>query len=199
MSAWTWLLGLDFGIRDNCAATVGGWREHDPIVYIPRSYRFKATPTECAIEVRKLQEEYDFCQTVGDTGGMGLAFAAEMASRFQISIVPAKKADKLGAIRLFNGDLRCGRIKVVRAGCLDLLEEWRDLPWAEHGMREAEGYKADASDSALYMWKAARAYHEAPEPPPPTQGEAYRQMERDIIDQREAAVESENSLEWWHG
>jgi len=197
MSDWTWLLGLDFGIRDKCAATVAGWREHSNIVYFPRSYRFSATPTECAQEVQRLQHDYDFVRIVGDTGGMGLAFAAEMASRFSIAIVPAKKADKRGAIRIMNGDLRAGRIKVVRSGCVDLLEEWRDLPWNAQGTREAEGYAADASDSALYAYMATRAHHEETLPQPKTLHEAMVAMERDLWEQREASIEAEQSTPWW--
>lgn len=145
---WTWMLGLDFGIRDRNAATVVGWRKNDPCVYIPRSYRYPGVPADAAREVRSLEKEYTFARIVGDLQGLGAVFGADLAARFGIPVESAKKADKLGGIRLMNGDLRTARIKVVRGGCTDLLEEWQDLPWAENGQREAEGFVCDASDSA---------------------------------------------------
>ncbi len=195
---WTWLLGMDFGIRDKCAATVAGWQEGSPIIYIPRSYRFTATPSTIADEYRRLDADYSFARVVGDLGGLGAAFGVEMQSRFGIPITAAKKADKVGHIRLFNGALSAGTIKVVRGGCLDLLEEWRDLPWREDGTREAEGYTCDAADSALYVYVACRAYHEAPDPPPPTLAEAMREMEADLWKQREERLEAEQNADWWN-
>ena len=195
--AWTWMLGMDFGTRDANAATIIGWREGDTCTYIARSYRFKGDPHDAAAEVRLLEQDYEFVKIVGDLGGLGATFGDQMAKRHGVPIEAAKKADKQGHIRLLNGALRQGRLKVVGSACVDLLEEWRDLPWREDGTREAEGYTADASDSALYSFMATHAYGERLAVPPPTLHEAMQQMERDLIEQREATIEAEQSLEWW--
>ncbi len=195
---WTWVLGMDFGVRDRCAATVIGWRPDDPTTYIPRSYRFEGTPTSAAAEVRLLEQDYQFVQIVGDLGGLGAAFGVEMTSRYGIPIVAAKKADKVGHIRLFNGALREGRLKVVRGGCVDLIEEWRDLPWREDGTREAEGYTADASDSALYAFMASFAYTEKIRPLPPTRAEQLATEERALIDGLVHSATVDASGEWWN-
>lgn len=196
-SAWTYLLGLDPGIRDLNGITVGAWREYDPVLYIAESYELKAIPSELAAEVKRLESQYPFTSIHADEGGLGKAFAEEMRIRFSIPVKPVAKHDKAGWIRLFNGDLKSGRIKVVRSRCEKLLDEWRDLPWRPDGMREMEGYECNCADSALYMYRASRAYHEAPEAPKPTLHEAMRQMERDLIEQRVASIEAEQSLEWW--
>ena len=196
-SKWTHLLGLDPGIRDLNGLTVGAWREGDPCLYIVQSYELKAIPSELAAEVKSLDSEYRFVSIYADEGGLGKAFAEEMRKRFSIPVQPIAKVDKRGWIRLFNGDLRSGRIKVVETRCTKLIEEWRDLPWNADGTREAEGYDCNCADSALYMYRASTNYHEEPEPPAPTLSEAMQQMERDLIEQREASIEAEQSKPWW--
>jgi hypothetical protein len=194
---WTWVLGMDFGTRDKNANTVIGWRHGDASTYIARSYRYKGDPHDAAKEVRLLEQDYEFVQVVGDLGGLGATFGDQMASRHGIPVVAAKKADKQGHIRLMNGAMRQGRLKVVRGGCPDLLEEWRDLPWREDGTREAEGYTADASDSALYAFMATFAFLEHEPPRKPTEAERVAAEERSIIDHLVSEATQQASGEWW--
>lgn len=195
--SWTWMLGLDFGIRDRNAATVIGWRKNDPCLYIPRSYRFPGTPDDAAREVRALEKEYEFTRIVGDVQGLGAVFGEDLAKRFGIPVEAAKKADKLGGVRLLNGDLRLGRIKVLRSGGHELLDEWRDLPWAANGQREAEGYTADASDSALYVYRATHAYHEREPAPPETLEQRQVREEAEMVARAEEQLDRQEAAAWW--
>lgn len=177
---WQYLLGLDFGIRDQCAATVCAWRRYDPIVYIPKSYRFVSYPSKLIEEVRALQAQYDFVKLVGDVGGLGKAFSEEILQRWSVYIEPADKTAKLATIALFNGELQRQLVKIVSPGCQHLLEEMRDLPWSQTKDAPASGYTDHAIDSCIYAWKACRAYLETARPEPQTKEQ-----------QIDAAVEAE--------
>lgn len=195
---WTYLCGLDFGIRDENAVTVLGWRAHDPCVYVVESYRIEAIPSEMAVEVQRLDGRYHFERIVGDIGGMGKAFAEEARRRFRVPIEPAEKHNKIGFISLFNGDLHTGRIKVLRPMCRDLISEWMELPWAEGGKKEAEGFNNHAADSCLYSWRAANAFLEQPqEYVEPGSPEARRREQQEILDRDLENQERVRSAEWW--
>jgi Terminase RNaseH-like domain/Terminase large subunit, T4likevirus-type, N-terminal len=158
---WNYQLGLDFGIVDQNGVSVAAWRENDPVVYIVKSYRLTATPTQMAEEVQNLQRQYNFISIVGDEGGMGKAFAEEMRQRYSIPIMPADKANKIGTISLINGEMRVGNIQLVRGECAQLIEEMNELPWADSAtQRPAEGFPDHACDSMSYLWKACPNYNE---------------------------------------
>lgn len=159
-SEWTFLAGLDFGIQDQNAITVLGWRPHDPCVYVVESYKLTAIPSEMAEEVRKLDLKYNFARIVGDVGGMGKAFAEEARRRFHVPIEAADKHNKLGYIALLNGDLRTGRVRVLKSTTKDLVSEWLELSWEEGGKREKQTQDNHAADSCLYAWRACNAFLE---------------------------------------
>jgi Terminase large subunit, T4likevirus-type, N-terminal len=167
---WNYVLGLDFGVIDENALTVLAWREHDPCVYVVKSYRKSGLPTDMAAEVIALGATYSFSQIVGDEGGMGKAFAEDMRTRFSIPVMRADKANKAGNIALINGELASGRVKVIARECPDLVAEWLELPWAEGAKKEADGFKNHCADSALYGWRACPNYHERVEAPRPRAG-----------------------------
>lgn len=196
---WTYLLGLDFGVRDENALAILAWRPHDVCVYIAEAYRFKAIPSEMAEEVQRLDQTYKFERIVGDVGGLGKAFSEEMRRRFQIPVEPAEKHNKLGNIALFNGDLERGRIKVVGAKCGDLLTEWAELPWTADGLREADGFNNHAADAVLYAWRAAYAYTERPKEAKPKPGspEALAAEEDELFEARMEKLRREQEKEWW--
>jgi hypothetical protein len=180
---WTYLCGLDFGIVDQNAVCVLGWRRQDPCVYVVSCYRMTAIPSELAAEVRRLETTYKFVRIIGDVGGMGKAFAEEMRRRPPaIPVEPAEKHNKVGYIALFNDALRTGRIKVVRSACADLLQEWAELPWAENRMKEAEGFNNHAADACLYAWRAANAFLEKYPEPQAVEGTAeyWEKREREM-------------------
>lgn len=187
---------LDFGVRDQNAFGVLGWRDNDPCIYILKAYRFTGLVEDVAREVRAADAIYHFVKIVGDVGGMGKLFQAELAARFSIPIDPAEKTNKLGYIRLFNGALANGHIRI--AACedtRDLLAEWSALPWDARGLKEVEGFANHASDQALYGWRATTAYHNEPADEKPARGsrEAAEAEEREL----ERQLTSDEREEVW--
>jgi len=191
------LLGLDFGVVDENGIAVLGWRDNDPTVYVIEAYRFKGGVTEMAEEVQRVERKYHFDKIVGDVGGLGKAFAEEARKRFSIPIEPAEKTNKRGYIALFNDALGEGRIKLAKASTEALRAEWNELPWTEDRAKEVEGFDNHASDAALYAWRAASAYHEAPPPPPPTRAQVILETEERMIQQLEESVERSQDANWW--
>lgn len=196
-AGWSFLCGLDFGVIDQNAITVLAWREHDNCVYVLESYRFTGSPSEMADEVGRLTKRYPFTRIVGDVSGLGKGYEDEARKRLHLPIEPAEKHNKVGYIRLLNDDLGRGRVKVVRDRCLQLLDEWRDLPWAENRQKEADGFNNHCADATLYAWRATYAFVERPLPPPPTLEEAYRAEETALEEASEEEAERIANGEWW--
>jgi len=173
------ICGLDFGIVDQNAITVLGWKQHDPVLYILESYRKTALVSEMCDEVRALEDRYHFHKIIGDTGGQGKAFTEEMRQKRGIPVEPAVKANKVGYIRVMNDDFARGMIQIVRPTCKDLLGEYKELYWDESGLREISSALNHAADSALYAHREARAYAETPDekPKPGTLAEVARMAE----------------------
>lgn len=191
------LIGIDYGFTDATAFCVLGWREHDSTVWVVECYkRTGLTPSDAAEEAHRLSARYEPVKMVGDVGGLGKGYAEEARKRFALPIEPATKNDKRGYQSLFNGDLERGRIKVLPA-CVELVAEWQEIPWTEDHSKEAEGFDNHCADACLYAWRAACAYHEQPEPEPPTLDEAMRAMETEIWDKRAERLEAEQAGEWW--
>ncbi len=194
----THLVGIDYGFTDATAFCVIGWRDNDPCVYVLEAYKREGlTPSDAAEEVDALSKRYKPVKIVGDTGGLGKGYAEEARKRFQLPIEPADKQNKRGYQSLFNGDLERGRIQIVGPACSELVTEWLELPWTEDRSKEAEGFDNHCADACLYAWRAAGAYHEAPEPPKPTLTEAMQAMEIELWEKRTENVEREQRGEWW--
>jgi hypothetical protein len=197
-SDWTYLCGLDFGIKDANAITVLGWRAHDPCIYVVESYHHEAIPSEMAEEVKRLDAKYQFARIVGDVGGMGKAFAEEARRRYHLPIEPAEKHNKVGFISLFNGDLHTGRIKILRSTCRDLIAEYYELPWAEGGKKEADGFDNHCADSCTYIWRAANAFLETTRTViDPGSREWRLKQQEDLLARDWEKIERERSEEWW--
>lgn len=158
-----WILGIDYGTRSPTAFVVLGWRHGDPTVYVVRAWKVAGlSPSQAADVVRELQKTYRFAKIIGDTGGLGAGYAEEARTRFKLPIEPAEKQNKLGYIKLLNGDLERGRIKLAGDACKPLEDEWLELPWHDAREAEAPGFDNHCADAALYAWRAAWA-HYAPE------------------------------------
>jgi hypothetical protein len=180
-----YVCALDFGVVDENAVAVLGWREHDSTIYIVDAHRIKGLVADVAAEVAGLDNRYHFCKIVGDVGGMGKLFQAELLSRFSLAVDPAEKTNKLGYIRLMNSDLHRGRVRVLddAVSCQHLIEEWCELPWNDTRTKEADGFNNHAADAALYGWRACLAFHEKPK------------VEKPKLGTREAILEEEARLE----
>lgn len=170
------MLGTDYGVTDDCSFTVLGWRKNDPNVYILESYVMPDTlAPAAAAEAKRLDAVYKFSRMVGDAGGLGKAYVEEARRRFHIPIQNAEKHNKRGYISVMNGELERGTIKVVRAKCTRLIQDWHELPWADESKEdEAEGFANHCSDGTLYVWREANAFLERHKQDDPEEGsEAY--------------------------
>lgn len=199
---WTFLLGMDFGVRDDTAFTVVAYRDHDPVVYIPESYKRPGlSPSDAALEVRALEKRYSFSRIIGDVGGLGKAFQIEAAQRFYLAIEAAEKSNKLGFIRLLNGDLSAGKIQIVGPACVPLVDEWTSLSWVEtpEGNRKENPSQANhCADSALYVWRAAVAWGNRPnDAKPPTREDAIRMESSSYWARVEREIEDEREFDLW--
>jgi hypothetical protein len=191
-----YVLGIDFGVIDATAFTVLGWARHDPTIWIVESYgRSGMSPTDAADEVRALAARYKFSRMVGDVGGLGKAFAEEMRSRHQLPIEAADKHNKRGYQSLMVGDLDRGRIRVLRATCRQLVDEWRELPWTQDRTKEADGFANHCADSALYGWRAAHAYLEQAKPAKALPG--TKEAERESFEERRRKATEEREQQFW--
>lgn len=165
---WQYILGLDFGIVDPNALSVVAWRAFDPVVYVVMAYAFPTEDvTEMVDEVENISKQFQFDRIVGDEGGMGKGFAAEMRRRRRIPVMPAEKTNKIGYIKILNSDMAHGRVQLVRGRTDELIDEWRGLMWAESGKREADGQPNHVADATLYAWRTSSAFTAVPEPKKP--------------------------------
>ncbi len=192
------VLALDFGAAAPTSFNVLGWREHDPTVYVLRSWKVSnLAPSDAAETVRTLERDNQFDAIVGDIGGLGKGYQLEARRRFHLPIEAAEKNNKLGYVALFNGDLEKGRVKVVRGACEPLINEWLELPWNEQRTGEAKGFDNHCADGVLYGWRRCVAFHERPQPPAPTAAQKLSAEERELEDLAERECEAMAHADWW--
>ena len=129
----TRLLGVDFGLRDECAWTVVTSHPHEQEVFVIHSHKTAdLMPEEASRVTEALVSKYRPDVLVGDSGGMGVSYVEHWNRRFDagLQMTPALKKDKRGMIDLMNGDLMSGRMKLVADAAAPLQEEFATLPWA---------------------------------------------------------------------
>lgn len=164
---WSKVFSADFGVTNATAFGVWGFSEHLPAAYLLESDEWTGlSPSESAEIFLQWQNRHGgFDRIVGDLGGLGKGFAEEWRKRFAIPIEPADKQNKLGYIKLMNGDLQHGKALVVRdtnqkfTKCIGALR-WKD----ERHQEEHPGMANHLTDMGLYGWRECRQYQatEAP-------------------------------------
>lgn len=191
------VLGIDYGFTDETAFTIVGWNEHDPCAYVLESYKRQGmTPSDAAEEVVELRKRYTLDRIVADVGGLGKGYAEEAIRRFRLPIEPAEKTNKIGYIRLMNGDLEGSRIRLVGPMCEPLVSEWLELPWHEDRKKESDGFANHCADSALYAWRAVFAFLEKPKEKPLTEEERIRKETEAHFERERAEIEQRVRDEW---
>jgi hypothetical protein len=162
-----YVLGIDYSARSPTAFVLVGWRRHDTTVYVLRAWKKAGmSPSEAGEVVKEIRDELRVedktLAIVGDTGGLGAGYVEEAQRRFHLPIEAAEKTNKLGYIKLLNGDLERGRVKVVLSDCEPLTSEWLELPWHEDREKEAAGFDNHCADACLYAWRRTHAYSQKP-------------------------------------
>lgn len=179
---WQFALGIDYGMKDDCAFVVLGWQSHDPNLYVVESFKkTNMLPSEAAAIAKALTVKYPFARMVGDAGGLGKPYVEEARRRLKLPIEAAEKNNKRGFIELFAGELKQGLIKVF-PGNEELLAEWQLLPWDEERDKPAEGYDDHLADACLYAWRSCFHFVEQVRKNQPKKGTPeYEQQEADEL------------------
>lgn len=190
--AWTHVFAADFGVTNATAFAVWAFNEHDPIAYLVESQEWTGlAPSEAGEIQREWEKRFGgFDRVIGDEGGLGKGFAQEWRKRFYIPIEPAEKTNKLGFIKLMNGDFQHGKIKVLRDMNDDFVAHIKKLRWKDE-KRQAEhpGLPNHLTDAALYGWRECRQWDWSERPPKHAQGTAEWQQYRE--EQRMARMTEE--------
>lgn len=192
------ILALDFGTTAPTSFNILGWQDHDPTLYVLGSWKVAdLSPSECAERVRDLEKKHGFEALVGDIGGLGKGYQTEARRHYHLPIEAAEKNNKLGYIKIFNGELEHGRVKIVRETCEPLVKEWNELPWNEAQTKEAPGFDNHCADGVLYGWRRASAYLEEAIGPKKTREEVIEEHERALEESAEAELRREIDTPWW--
>lgn len=158
---WYKVFAADFGVVDAMAFGVLAWAKHEPNVYLLESDEWTGmSPSEAAeLAVEWSDRHGGFSHWVGDIGGLGKAFQAEWTKRYSLPLEPADKQNKLGYIKLLNGDMRRGKFLVVDGPNDKLVDCLRTLPWQDETQRrEHPGFPNHLTDMTLYGWRNCHAY-----------------------------------------
>ena len=167
-SEWKRVLGCDWGSsNDKCAFIVCTYSEHEPEVYIEWAEQHThMSPSDAAHRVNELSEQFGgFVSIVGDQGGLGASYHLELRKHYAIPINAAEKTQKLGYIKLFNGELANGRLKVIPVTTEAWCSQAKLLLWSDSQKnKENQTQHNDLTDAALYAWRECRHYsvHERP-------------------------------------
>ena len=163
---WVHTLGVDFGLRDECAWTVIASHPHEKDIWVIHSHKTAdLLPDEASRVTEALVGKYHPDVLVGDSGGMGVSYVEHWNRRFDagLQMVAALKKDKRGMIDLMNGELMSGRMRLVMGKTVPLQEEFATLPWAADGLTANKMFAAHCSDSCLYAYRHHQSYlHEHP-------------------------------------
>jgi hypothetical protein len=172
---WTFILAADFGVVDPTAFAVLAFSDHDPNVYVVESAQWKdMAPSEAAEEAIRWERRYGgFDAIVGDVGGLGKGFEAEWRKRFALPMRAAQKTDKLGYIKLVNGDFHNKKLLILRAANEQLIKDVRALAWADDKhVKEHPTLPNHLPDAMLYGWREARHWDWSERAGPPLVGDA---------------------------
>ena len=163
-----YVLGIDYGFRDETAFSLLGWERKSRRVWVCEVRKFeRMIPSDAASVAREYEGRLcgKLARIVGDVGGMGKGYAEEARARWGVPIEPAEKVNKRGYVSLLNGALERGELMLVGGDATsELVKEWEVLPWNEAATKEAEGFANHAADATLYGWRACLAFLEDERP-----------------------------------
>ena len=163
---WEFDVGVDIGTKDPCAFTVIAFSQSLAITYVLQSYRDHMNTLETGNELDKHAETYPISVNVIDAGGMGARdLELWQATHPWLPLVKAKKGPgsvDMG-ISIINADIRAGKIKFLRKGCSQLIDEMRLLSWEDDvrhtGRRQVKkGDHDHCADSFRYVYQRVRTY-----------------------------------------
>jgi phage terminase large subunit len=162
-NGWTYVLGVDTGWEDDNAFVLAGFHEHDPALYILRTFNKKhMTFDQVVLKIQEFMNDKDMapCKVIIDG-----ANKQGVESMRQRSSIPFEYADKIGKadfIEILNGDLVQAKIK-INFKCTPLINELMGLVWKTDGdkivipRKEHPSLPNHLCDAFLYAWR--NGYH----------------------------------------
>ena len=156
------IIGVDLGFNDDCAFVIGTYFEHDPTLYVEKSFKQKEMDiTDTANAIKALLKDYPNAQLIVD--GANKQGVEEMKNRHKLGLKAASKEDKFTFMRILKDDLIQNRVQFVEQSNTQLLDEMRSLMKIKDVDQEDPRCQNHITDALLYMWREARAYIEIPE------------------------------------
>lgn len=203
--AWTYALSIDIGFNDPTAFVVWGRVDGDPTSYVIESYeQTHLIPSAVAAHVERLRERFSFRAIVCDTGGMGKAVAEEMRQRFALPIKAAAKRDKMVYLEFVAGELRAGRIKILRGRNVELVDDLANLAWNDERTDASPGSRDHLPDAFLYGEREISSWTlqvglGIRDPATPYSDEWWAAEEERMIADVEARHALNTSMDWKYG
>lgn len=193
----SYAVAADFGLRDETAIVVLGWKEGEHAIYAVECMKQgDLLPEEAAAHLKSYVDKYDPRILVGDANGIGAAYVEEFNRRYSAGrkMEPAKKLEKRSFISLINADFRTGRLKIHEQDCSSLIEELQLAAWDERRQGVAPGCDDHACDALLYCWRHATHYRNAH-----TNKRRYNpwDFEQLLLDEDEEFQLAEAQRPWW--
>jgi hypothetical protein len=146
------VLALDFGVVHATSFVVLEVRSQG--VHVPWSVEARGlAPTQVADRIIDLKKKWRFDAIVGDLGGMGKAYAAEMSVRYGVEILPADKRDKLALIEFVVSGFKDGTLTLDPVQALELVRQVRSLQYDDEHLDIAAGQKDDSVDALTYGYQ----------------------------------------------
>ena len=161
------VLGIDLGFNDATAYSLHQYYYYDPCLYIARTYKKSKQIVDDVVEtIKDFITTYDLHTIVIDNASKQVVETLKV--RFQlydVTIHAADKRDKIEFIGIMNSDFIMGRIKLLRSGTKDYVDELENLIKDPNKLKTTEhpGCENHICDSALYGWRFARNYRAEPE------------------------------------
>lgn len=195
---WTYILGVDIGLRDSDALAVLAWTHTSANIYLVEE---SVTPnqdiTALANEIERLQKQYDISKIVMDTGGLGAKISEEFTRRKHIPIQPADKRRKFENIAFLNDWLRLGKFK-AKAGSHFAQDSMKvQIDWEKttpDRLVVKSGFHSDIIDAVLYAFRESPAFTFRDEPIKPKYG-TKEWADEQVTDMERSALEHFTNLE----
>jgi Terminase large subunit, T4likevirus-type, N-terminal len=199
--SWRYVLGCDFGVTDPTAYVVLAYTPREETVYAVRSAEWTdLAPSETAKIAREWDREYKFEAIVGDIGGLGKGFEAEWRKSFALPMAAAEKSNKLGYIKLLNGEFQGSRVQIVEVGNEKLVKDLRALAWKdEKHAAEHPALDNHLTDALLYGWRRCRHYTVEARSAEPVYNspEWHQRRVEERMEKKRQRIDREQSDLWW--
>lgn len=146
-------MGLDVGWGDGFGFVVGRSRSPKPGVHILEAYReTELTLPRAAAIAERFRSQYGVAEIFVDSQGYnGSTICNTLAQAYGLPARPADKRARRMRIEQVRTMLDSRTLRGSAGRCVQLLEEWRGLPWNVERDNHREGYVDECTDATQYL------------------------------------------------